>query len=345
MIPYFVLLFLVVLLSFFGITSRLNIYLVLIFVILAFFSGYRYNVGVDYPNYVNIFNGAKGYTAREPGFGYFIDLLHLIGGTYQLMFLVLSVIMQFLVYKIIKYYSPNVWVSVLIYLCVAPFYLATFNGTRQYIAVAIFLYSLRFIDNKKYIIYVLINGLGIFMFHGSLLFIAPLFLLIRNKLSLKSKLLIMCVAIGFNYLLEILLSYTPYMFYFDIEKEVRVSLATKILVLLLLPVVLFQEKIKLAKHKTVLFNLLFFCFLTLTLVFLQNKDILIQMFMRVNSYFFFVFIVFVPAIIHNLQNKNVRIMAYAGLAVCLSAYFFSIILYNGEQSALVPYQFNFKLFE
>jgi len=135
------------------------------------------------------------------------------------------------------------------------------------------------------------------------------------------------------------------MFYFDIEKEVRVSLATKILVLLLLPVVLFQEKIKLAKHKTVLFNLLFFCFLTLTLVFLQNKDILIQMFMRVNSYFFFVFIVFVPAIIHNLQNKNVRIMAYAGLFVCLSAYFFSIILYNGEQFALVPYQFNFKLFE
>ena len=344
MFPYFILLFLVLIFAFFGAQTKKNIFLIFISIILTFFSGFRYNVGVDYPNYVKIFQAEIGYGARELGFLYLLDFIRFIDGTYQLMFLILAVIMNVLVYKIIKYYSPNVWISCLIYLCVAPFYFSTFNGTRQYVAIAIFLYSLRFIDQKQLKKYAWLNLIGVFMFHGSLLFIAPLFPLIRRELSLKLKFVIAGIAVLLNSVIELLLSYTPYLYYFNIEKEVGVSAITYLLVILLFPIIIFDKKLYQFKHKTVLINLIFFCFLTLLLVFIQKKDILVQMFMRVNSYFFFIFIVFIPAVVESLKNKGNRLVIYTSLIVCLIAYFVTAIVFKGESSALVPYKMNFKLF-
>ena len=344
MYPYFLLFFIVALLAFFGAYSNRRIFLILIFIILTLFSGFRYNVGVDYPNYVKIFNGEKGYSAKELGFNFLIDFLHAIGGTYQLMFLLLAIIMNVLVYKIIRYYSTDVWLSCLIYLCVAPFYFSSFNGTRQYIAIAIFLYSLRFIETKKYKKYISLNLIGAFFFHSSLLFIAPLFPLIKKELSLKMKFLIICGAIISNLFLEYLLSLTPYLNYLNIEKQVKVSTLTYILLVLILPIVVFDKKMKIFKKNIVLFNLVFFCFLTLLLVVIQQKDILIQMFMRINSYFFFIFIVFVPVLLKIFQKKEFYLFPYAIVLFGIVAYFLTAIIYNGENSALVPYQTNFYLF-
>lgn len=183
------------------------------------------------------------------------------------------------------------------------------------------------------------------MFHGSLLFIAPLFWLIRRELSLKVKLFIIGVAVFLNSMIELLLSYTPYLNYLSIEKEIGVSAITYVLLILLIPLIIFDKKLNDFKHKTVLVNLMFFCFLTLLLVFIQKKDILVQMILRVNSYFFFVFIVFIPVVIDSLKNKNVRLVLYSGLMGCLIAYFIAAIVVKGEYSALVPYKMNFQLFE
>ncbi len=345
MIPYFILFFLVVIFAFFGAYSKSNIFLVIISVIFTFFAGFRYNVGVDYPNYVKIFQGEQYYLAREIGFAYMLDVIHYIGGTYQLMFLILAVIMQFFVYKIIRYYSTNVWFSCLIYLGIAPFFIATFNGTRQYIAIAIFIYSLRFIDTRQYKKYILINLFGIFFFHESLLIIALLFPLIRKELSFKLKFLLFCCLLVLNYMMEVLISYTPYLNYLEEDKNVAISAVTYIFLVLLFPIVLFEKKLGDFKHKTVLINLNFFCFLTLLLVFFQTKDVLIQMFMRVNSYFFFIYVVFVPTIIDTFKNKYVRVLSYSGLMICLIGYFLMTIVVSGEHYALVPFQMNFNLFK
>lgn len=344
MIPYFILFFLIIIFAFFGAYSKSNIFLVIISLIFTFFAGFRYNVGVDYPNYVNIFQGEQWYLVREIGFGYMLDLIHYIDGTYQLMFLILAIIMQFFVYKIIRYYSTNVWFSCLIYLCIAPFYLATFNGTRQYIAIAIFIYSLRFIDNKDYKKYFAINLFGIFFFHESLLMIALLFPLIRKELSFKMKFLIFCCLLGLNYIMEVLISYTPYLNYLEEDKNVAISTVTYVFLIVLFPVILFEKKLNDFKHKTVLINLNFFCFLTLLLVFFQTKDVLVQMFMRVNSYFFFIYIVFVPIIIDSIRSNYVRVIAYIGLMMCLIGYFLMTIVVSGEHYALVPFKMNFRLF-
>ncbi len=46
--------------------------------------------------------------------------------------------MQILVYNVIKRYNYSVWISAFIYYCISPFYIATFNGMRQYLAIAVF---------------------------------------------------------------------------------------------------------------------------------------------------------------------------------------------------------------
>lgn len=345
MLPYFVLFALILLLAFLGVQSHRNIFLKLIFVVFTLFAGFRYKVGVDYPNYVKIFQKEEGYLANEIGFQYILDFLRLIGGTYQLMFLCLAVIMNVLVYKIIKYYSSNVWISVLIYLCIAPFYFSTFNGTRQYVAIAVFLYSLRFLDKNMLKKYLLINLIGAIAFHYSLLFIAPLFPFIKKELSLRLKIILVLGVFLINSVVKLLVFYTPYAFYFKIEKEIEISAITYILMILLVPILLFEKKFNYFDHKTVLFNLIFFCFLTLVLVFLQGQGALVQMFMRINSYFFFSFIVFVPAFLNSFKRKDLLSLPYVILMLCLISYFFITIVYNGAYFDLVPYKTNFELLE
>lgn len=67
------------------------------------------------------------------------------------MFFIMAVVMQILVYNIIKRYNYSVWISVFIYYCISPFYIATFNGMRQYLAIAVFIVALKYIEQKKYL--------------------------------------------------------------------------------------------------------------------------------------------------------------------------------------------------
>ncbi|MCS3279224.1 EpsG family protein [Bacteroides fragilis] len=115
------------------------------------FSGFRYYVGVDYVNYVKIYNLEEGYGSRELGFNLILDFLRYIGASYQFMFFIMAVVMQILVYNIIKRYNYSVWISVFIYYCISPFYIATFNGMRQYLAIAVFIVALKYIEQKKYL--------------------------------------------------------------------------------------------------------------------------------------------------------------------------------------------------
>lgn len=135
---YIFLVLTVILIGFFFIKGSKKLMLKIISLSLAFFGGFRYDVGVDYPNYEKIFNGVEYYETRELGFEYFVTFLNYIDAEPQLMFLILAILIQVLVYKIIKYYSMNFWLSIVVFMLIPPFFLNTFNGTRQFIAIAIF---------------------------------------------------------------------------------------------------------------------------------------------------------------------------------------------------------------
>ena len=105
---------------------------------------------------MKIYNIEEGYGSRELGFNLILDFLRYIGASYQFMFFIMAVVMQILVYNIIKRYNYSVWISVFIYYCISPFYIATFNGMRQYLAIAVFIVALKYIEQKKIFKYIML---------------------------------------------------------------------------------------------------------------------------------------------------------------------------------------------
>lgn len=187
MYPYFLVYFFVSLFSLFGYFSKKNFWFVLIFVMLTLFSGFRYNVGVDFMNYVNMYDLEQGSESHEYGFTLLIFLLHKIHATSQALFLIISIIMQLLVYKIIRRYNFNMWLSVSIYYCISTFYIATFNGMRQYVAIAILILSLKYIETRELKKYLGCLLTGAFFFHESILVFIPLYYCIHKILHSKLK--------------------------------------------------------------------------------------------------------------------------------------------------------------
>jgi len=341
---YIILVILIFLLGFFFLKKRKKTMLFLISTVLVFFAGFRYNVGVDYPNYVKIFDGVRYYDTREIGFKYFVDFLHYLGVSSQMMFLLLAIVMQILVYKIILYYSSNYWFSIVIFLLIPPFYLETFNGIRQSIATGFFLYSLQFIEQKKLKHYFISNIICAFFFHESILFVMFLFPIINKNFSIKNKIFILLGVFVFNLFLDLLISYTPYANYLEIDKKVEISSFTYILFFSIALMVLFEKKLPDFKHRRILLNLNYFSLLTLFLVLIQSKDVLIQMFMRFNNYFFFGFIILIPNLVMAIKNHQTRLVSYIFIIGFSLYYFFITLINSGKHYNLTPYLFNFKLF-
>src|SRR5690606_10620817 len=96
------------------------------------------------------------FVTNEFGFGFLLKLMISIGGEAQLFFLVFAALTQYYMYKAIQKNSIDPGMSILIYFCILSFYLFSFNGVRQSLAGAIFLYALWFIqtgDLKRYTLY------------------------------------------------------------------------------------------------------------------------------------------------------------------------------------------------
>lgn len=317
--------------------------LVLILVILTLFAGFRYNVGVDYPNYVYIYKGARWYGVNEPGFMWIIKALKLFGFKFQAMFLLLAIIMQILMYKIITNYSANYWLSILIYLSIAPFYLATFNGIRQFLAIALFISMIDFIVNKQFLKFLIIIIIGMFFFHMSLFLTIGLYFVLQIDFSLSRKILLLSLVIVGNIFMTLLISWSPYAHYLSFVKKTPISMGVMIFFVIALFVMFFEKKIPEFKNKKIFLSLNFLSFLTLLSVFLQDKGIIVQMFMRLNNYFFFIYILLIPAIIVNIKSRLVRLSSSTLLIIVLFMYYFRTIIAKGEEYRLIPYNVNFEI--
>lgn len=345
MLPYFLVYVLLLLCCILGSITKKHYFLVVIFIILTVFSGFRYYVGVDYVNYVKIFEGYDGYSSREIGFSLILDFFHKIGATYQLMFLFMAVVMQYFVYKILKRYNYSVWTSVLIYFCISTFYIATFNGTRQYLAIAVFIWAIQYIERRQVIKYIAAILLAGIFFHESVLLFIPLYFILDKKIRLKGKILALMITLFFSSVLNVIISYTPYIVYLTRERETHISSFTYIFAGVSILLIAFWDKFESFKSKLVMSNMNLLCFLSLLIVLVQSNGILIQMMLRMNSYFLFIYILLVPAVISSVKNKSLRTSMYFSLHLMLLLYFVRTIYFNGEMYDLTPYSMNFNLFK
>lgn len=185
----------------FGLTKHLWICLILF----AVFSGIRWYVGVDYPSYLydygQMLRGRYEVRARgiELGFLWFSNLCATLRLHYTLyfgLFAAIQIYFILLTFKDKRYLLP----LLLVLLIMGGYYFTLMNGIRQQIVACSFIWSVRYILEKKKIHYLIWIGLAYLMHHSVLLLIPVFFLAYDktkwNKTTLNIVLFVACFVMG-----------------------------------------------------------------------------------------------------------------------------------------------------
>lgn len=152
--------------------------LVTIFVILFALSALRIDVGNDYKTYAITCHEAwvNGYVVTEPGFNLLVKVLYTLAGweNYLLVFAVFAFATIFLYMKIAYEQSDSFALTFFLFMTLGM-YFRTFNTVRYYFVLAVAVYSLRYVAEKRYVRFVLLILAAAF-FHKSVLVVIPIYL-------------------------------------------------------------------------------------------------------------------------------------------------------------------------
>ena len=170
--------------------------------------------------------------------------------------------------------------------------------------------------------------MGGFFFHESILVFIPLYYILNKTISIKGKLLAFLLTIAGSLAIDKLISYTPYIVYLTRDRETHISSFTYIFAGISILFIIFWNKLNSFKSKLIMENMNLFV-LSLLVVLLQSNGVLIQMTLRMNSYFFFVYIILVPAVISSIKNVHMRIGMYFSLHLVLLLYLVRTICLMG----------------
>lgn len=173
--------------------------------IFAFFSGIRWNVGVDHLSYLSYYNellNKRQFLSREmePGFLFISKIFASLNIHFTFYFAFWAFLQLFFIYYAFKderYLLPFIGIVIIM----GPQYLSWMNGIRQMLAACIFVYSIHFIKNRKLIPYI-ITILIAATFHKSAILLLA-FYFIPQKDYFKNRyvnivLLIATLVIGSN---------------------------------------------------------------------------------------------------------------------------------------------------
>lgn len=191
MIVYIFLTIFLMLLSFIelynnGYSTKIKVVLI---ILLCFIMGFRYNVGNDYHNYVDIYENLDWYMdVFEPGYIFLCQFSQKLNLTYQFPFFICSLLtvlpIAFLVNKTIpKMFCTSMTVYVLSYV-----YFEAMNTVRQAVAMSAFLLVFYFYIIKEQKLKALLPLIFGALFHKSILIIAFLAFIIskfRDKFNVK----------------------------------------------------------------------------------------------------------------------------------------------------------------
>lgn len=156
-----------------------KICLLSVFLILFALSACRHDVGNDYARYVSFMHLTyfNSYVPTEAGFNLLTKVIYAISGyeNYLLVFAVFSFVTIFLFILAIYEQSDDFPMTFFLFMALG-YYFQTFNTVRYYLALAIALYSMKFVIRRQWVRFILLVLLGSF-FHKSLIVVMPLFFL------------------------------------------------------------------------------------------------------------------------------------------------------------------------
>jgi len=169
------------------------------FFILVLIVGLRYDVGVDYLGYYEDYLGLGRYEVLrwqkieryEFGYEAIARILLYFNIRVWVLFTTIAILIWYFFIQSFKV-VPYLLKWGLFFAFTTGFFFATMNGMRQSIALAIFMYAIKFIQEKslkKYTLYIILAS----SFHSSILLVFPFYFFINNISFVKRKWLIVYV--------------------------------------------------------------------------------------------------------------------------------------------------------
>lgn len=312
---------------------------------------FRYNNGADYLMYMSMFKiyGAKGASissfssvkVTEIGFFLLIKICSFIfNNQYFIFYGIIALIICGFMYAGIWQQSTNVVFSVFLFYA-AGTYFDSFNGLRQYIAVAIVVYALKYIyinDFKHYCVWIVLAAL----FHYSALIMIPFFFIRFIEIDLKTACsIVLTCLIGGKILYNIvsyILQFTRYRYFLtSVEYEIMVTQASILYTTIISLLTFGYSKIfmkSVSPKLQIMMNMqsIVWCSAVLSLS--------IPLAWRVQYYFLPFEILYIPCFISEIKQKNRRVF----LGIFFSVMYTIITVYGimeNDWYNCVPYNFYF----
>lgn len=206
--------------------------------------GLRYGVGVDYNNYVEVYEETAYYDSfmeiwdnerYEPGFSLLLYLCHFFNAPVYILFSIMAFLEIFLLYKTFKN-EGDILIYIYATLLFTTVGISSFmNIIRHIVAFCFFLYSLQYIRDNKLIKYWLCCLLAL-AFHKSALMLFPLYFIwikrkgILNQPFTELILVLFCFVLSFvsqwqeiMHMFDNLIKFMGYEDYIDIADEMTVN--------------------------------------------------------------------------------------------------------------------------
>lgn len=315
-------------------------------------STFRYDNGSDYLMYAQIFREIKTYgevitgsvKSLEIGFIALVKVLSWIDANELMFFFVTSLLIVYFYIKGIWKISSDILLSVLLFF-VMGVYFDSFNGIRQFIAMAICFYAIQYIyekNLKKYIIVVIIGSL----FHYTTLIMIPIYFFARLRLKLWNSIVIVVgTFIGGSAIYSFvtyLLAFTRYRYFLtSIEYEAvptsAAVLYTVIIFVCSIYIIYINDRnITISEKQNVLYN---FCVLACVSALLSYT---IPLAMRIQGYFIPILMLWIPELVSLGKKKITRKILRDFIIILFVAIVVIYGIINNNWYTCYPYNFYFN---
>lgn len=331
-------------------SSKNNVWLFMIFVALTLVAGLRdVDVGTDSYGYYLQFRDTNAFAqmnifkdlTNEVGFDILLGISQKIGTNYASLFLLIAATVYSVAIISIKKCSESMFISLFVYITLS---LSSYcyNGARQGIAIAIYMFSFQYLLKgyfKKYCLFLMLAAL----FHRTIIVTLPLYFLFRRGYNGKTIWYIIIATTILIILLPTLLSYAStldnrYVGYLEKGNGggIYLTLAYDIMTVFFIYARKFIKACEKSKYDTYLLM-----FLTGSLIY--NIVVLGSLYIEISRFsaYFMVSSVFLWPLIFKSNIGGARQLIKACFFLGHLAFMF---IFYSRMAALLPYMFNRSLF-
>ncbi|WP_397427719.1 EpsG family protein [Priestia megaterium] len=326
-------------------------------------------VGSDTVSYINTFNFVRDAPISqslnlyfEKGYIIYNYIISRFFSSPQSLLIISSFITVMLIGRFIYKNSRNAYLSIYLFITLM-FYYSSMNTLRQYIAVSIVVFGYEYVKERKFIRYLFCIIIASF-FHTTASMAIFIYFLYKLKFSFK-KVVLFCVSTLaiyfmfvplFNFIINLFPRYTSYETRLDSNNLASyISMVVYILILFLGLIFRYynvKEKegtpksLRKSNKRNVLEKeesnsksiLTYIILITVLLTFLSIR---LNILARANIYFSIFSIIYIPNILKEIKDKNLRTLWIYIIVILFGLYNLIIFLYRPDWHRVVPYNFFF----